>query len=241
MKKPRGVKKNFTWSYTRATEFDKCPLAYNLTVNRKEFELPKPPSNAALRRGIEIHQGAEEYVGGYIEMPEALSKFRLQFETLKDNEHTVTEENWWFDRDWKRIRYQDWDNVWLMIKADAHLLMPDVSDRDKTLDVLLLIDYKTGNQYTSHIQQSELYAIAGMSVYGKAITRVESELWYLDSGDVLCFEYDIEFLEEQKEVWIKKMNRIEKVKLFEPSPSAKSCKWCNFHQRKGGPCKHGVY
>ena len=145
-KKPKGVNKRFTWSYSRWNLFDKCKTAFNMYVHRKDFNLPPFKTNPAMERGNAIHAKAEQYVKGNIKgVPKELSCFKAEFNNLKKHK-AVAEQDWWFDNKWNQIEYQDWNNVWLIAKSDAHLTLDDTA---------IVIDYKTGKVYDTHEQQAE--------------------------------------------------------------------------------------
>lgn len=229
-KRPRGTRKRFTWSYTRFSTYKSCPMKYNMNIHRKEFGFPAPVYGRAAERGVEIHKKAEEFVKGNIKgMPKELSKFNVEFNALK-KQNAITEEDWWFDRDWNRIPHLDWNNVWLMVKADAHVLIDDI---------LVLVDYKTGRFYPSHSKQAELYGVAGACIYD-TVEAVEAEFWYLDHARNEIFEFEMDNLYSLKDMWSTVAHEMETRKSFEPTPSEEACKWCDFHYQKGGPCDAGI-
>ena len=230
-------KKHFSWSYSKWKSFSECKRKYMLMTYKKEFNLPAQIGDTYnLDRGIAIHKEAEGYVKGEITgLPKSLSKFKPEFLSLL-KQKSIAEDDWWMDRNWKRIPKFDWDNLWIIIKVDAHGLV----DQKKRLR---MVDYKTGREYPSHEDQAEIYAAAGYCIY-ETIEEVRTEFWYIDQDKTTPFFYhsgepeDLEGNElyKLKYKWTVNGIELEDTTLFEPNPAFWTCKFCNANQIYGGPC-----
>lgn len=216
------MKQITSWSYSRYSQYNKCPLAAKL----KFVDKLKEPSSPAMERGNMIHELAEAYTkGSQKEIPTELRLFKDQFETLRNSKPQV-EQTWAFTSEWNQTTWDDWNNCWLRIKTDATCL------DEQTLYV---IDHKTGKKRDGYDEQLSLYALGGMMVYPH-IKEVNTQLWFLDSGDVVEKTYAIK---EQKVLfkdWNKKVQPMLNDTRFAPKPG-NHCRWCHFRKSNGGPCK----
>ena len=217
-KKPANVNKRFTWSYSRYNLFNKCKTAFNMYVHRKDFKLPAFKTNPAMERGNMIHKKAEEYVKGNITgVPKEMQCFSAEFKNLVKHK-AVAEQDWWINDKWEQVDYLDWNNVWLMVKSDAHVIMDDSA---------IIIDYKTGKVYDSHEKQAELYAVAALSIFD-SVESVETEFWYLDQQEISPYYYEKPDLIYYRELWDERAVEMQQQKTFDPSPSFTNCNWCEF-------------
>lgn len=233
----KGAKRDYTkaagrlpkaWSYTRYSVGSKCLLKYALKFIHKL----KEPDSYALERGTEVHAQGEGYLKGTIHgVPDAYHVFSDEMKAIK-SAGAIAEESWTLTKTWQPTQWDDWDNAWLRAKIDVHLI------DGKTLDV---IDFKTGRQRDEHEEQTELYALTGFCVYPKVQT-IDTEFWYVDSGDVGDFSYKRSQLRGLKAKWRKRIKPILEAKVFPPQPSEEGCKWCPFRSDKklrngeAGPC-----
>jgi len=148
----KTFKKITSWSYSRYSQYSKCPASAKYKFIDK---LPEPPS-PAMARGDDIHKLAEAYAKGKLKtLPEELKQFEDQFKILKDSNPEV-EVTWAFTADWNQTKWDDWNNCKVRIKVDAACL-------DGT--TVYVIDHKTGKLRDGYDEQLSLYAGAATLVY----------------------------------------------------------------------------
>lgn len=215
------------WSYSRLNDYQQCPLRAKL----KYVDRLKEPGSAAMDRGGLIHESAAAYIRGELRcLPKDLSLFRKEFKVLRElNKVTplAIESQWAFTSKWSVC---DWfgKEAWCRMVID--LATPPV------MDVLSIVDYKTGrNRFADQRPQLELYAIGGFLRYPKAKV-VHPEFWYTDQGEVEEDEFHRKDLEKLLAKWAKATKPMLSDKTFAPRPSG-SCRWCHFSAAKAGPCK----
>lgn len=215
-------KKITAWSYSRYACYTECPAKAKYKFIDKLFE----PGNAAMDRGNVIHKLAENYTKGEIKkLPKELQRFKDQFTELRKSK-TRVEEMWCFRNDWSETVWNDWNGVWARIKTDASCI-------DDT--TLYVIDHKTGKMRDGYGEQLSLYAVGGFLKFPH-IKTVNTQMWFLDSGDVVEKEYQASELKPLQEGWNKKVKSMLNDTRFAPKPG-NACRWCHFSKSKGGPCK----
>lgn len=211
-----------TWSYSRISTYEKCPLKYQCQYIDK---LPRGEPSKALARGNRIHSLAEDYLNGLSEtVPDDLKKVSKPLERLKKLE-AVAEEWWHFHDDW--VPSDDW--AWLVIKSDAYCF-----PSDRTLEVT---DFKTGKTYPEHRDQLHLYATGALSLF-PGVEKVCARALYTDQGSAIDFEWGRKDLKIMHNNWKSRSSRIEKAKTFPPRPN-RFCRWCDYNAANGGPCNEG--
>lgn len=211
-----------SWSYSRFSVYEKCPAK----AKYKFIDKLPDPGNEAMERGNLIHKLAEQYVKGEVKkLPPELSRFKDEFKELKKSKPMV-EESWSFTKDWKQTTWNDWANCAVRIKVDAACL-------DK--ETLYVIDHKTGKKREGYSDQLSLYALAGALIF-PAVKKISTQLWFLDSGEVVADEYNAAETPELQKEWDRKVKPMLNDKRFVPKPSHE-CRWCPFSKSKGGPCK----
>lgn len=220
------------WSYSRWADHAECPRRARLK------HLDKVPESAekspALVRGDTIHKLAEKYVKGEVaRLPAELKSFTDEFKTLRKIKATA-EGKWGLTLKWEPSDFFDWDRTWLRVVLDAH--HPVGTDRVK------VIDYKTGKVYGTNAEQLELYALAGFAHYPD-VKVVETELWYLDQGEILPADEDartftIKQVPKLQKKWRERVIPLLRDKKFVPRPGP-HCHRCAYSKKKGGPCEFG--
>lgn len=229
-----------SWSFSRYSDYRKCPLAFKL----KHLDKIAEPKNDAMMRGNLIHKMAEDYIkgAGGPKVPNELLAFADVFKSLRKlyksrTAGIVVEDDWAFTNAWDRTTWNDWVGCWVRIKLDC------AGNEDP--DVLHIRDWKTGKyreeQNEEYVEQLELYALAGLLLHPH-VKEVRPELIYLDVpmvyppvGRELVFtRADIEPL---KKLWAKRTKAMFTDKRFAPKPNDK-CRFCFYGQAgiaKGGP------
>lgn len=236
-KPTKPLPKVTSWSFTRYSDYNKCPAFFRY----KHLEKISEPGNDAMQRGSDIHKLAENYTKGIVKkLPEELALFAEEFAALKKQKIKIVEDTWAFKADWSETVWNDWAGCWLRIKMDAAYVNVEHM-------ALVPIDHKTGKcrdeEHAKYLEQLELYAIGGLLKYPE-VKVVSPRLWYLDHGIVYPDpeEHEIEFVRADlpglQKKWEKKVIPIFKDTTFKPTPSDSACRWCYFGQSgkaKGGP------
>lgn len=209
-----------TWSYSRVSKFEKCPLDYKLHyLDKVRYDAPKAP---ALLRGSMVHKLAEDYLTGKItELPKELRKCSSLFNTLMKNQ-TTSEQKWHLHENWKMA--DNWS--WLIVIADA-VYFPKPKHA-------VVVDFKTGKAYPNHRDQLHLYAAATLHRFPH-INRVRAKAAYLDKGEYANFEWSRKDLTHMTNCWRSRIRRVDNAKNFDPKPNF-FCKWCDHHVSKYGKC-----
>lgn len=243
-KKVVPIKKITAWSFSRYSDYKRCPLMAKL----KHVDKIKEPGNPAMQRGADVHTLAEKYIKGQIRtLPAELKLFKTEFAMLrkqykKSINGMVVEDDWAFTKDWGESVWNDWINCWLRIKLDcAHHL---------DADTLSITDWKTGkfreDMNEEYVEQLELYALAALLLHDH-IQKAMPRLVYLDQGliypkgdeQMIFTRADIPKL---KKLWEKRVKAMMNDTVFSPRPNDK-CRFCFYGQsgiKKGGPnkCKY---
>ena len=229
-----------SWSYSRLLDFEACPLMAKLKIIDKipEPERPLPPGKTehANDRGTRIHDAAERFVRGGVELIPELKSFSAEFHDLRNKyEHGMVslEGEWAVNKDWEPVAWGDKD-AWARIKLDAFVRL------SKTHAVV--IDYKTGKKFGNeikHAEQTQLYQLAAFLRYPELET-IDVELWYTDQDDLTHMKYTrsqgMRFFQNFNQRGIAMTSAEE----FPPSPNVFACKWCPYGPRGTGDCDKGV-
>jgi CRISPR/Cas system-associated exonuclease Cas4 (RecB family) len=222
---PTPVKQCITaWSYSRWKDYESCPAK----AKYKHVDKLKEPGSAAMDRGSMIHKLAENYVKDKkLSLYPELASFSEEFQALRQ-QRALCEQDLAFDSNWAPV---DWmaRNAWLRVKMDVSVLL-------KT--ELRVIDYKTGKKNPEHVVQLSLYAMAGFIVETSAKVA-NSELWYLDVGELVEAQFNRSQLSSLKENWVAKTQPMLSDTEFNPTPSPSSCRYCHFRKSNHGPCNFG--
>lgn len=229
-----------TWSYSRLVDFEQCKLRAKLKyIDRiPEPARPLPPGKTehANDRGTRIHDAAERFVRGGVELISELKAFSTEFHDLRNKyEHGMVslEGEWAINKDWEPVAWGDRD-AWARIKLDAFVRL------SKTHAVV--IDYKTGKKFGNeikHAEQTQLYQLAAFLRYPELET-IDVELWYTDQDDLTHTKYTraqgMRFFQNFNQRGIAMTSAEE----FPPSPNVFACKWCPYGPRGTGDCDKGV-
>lgn len=228
------------WSYSRLVDFEQCKLRAKLKyIDRiPEPARPLPPGKTehANDRGTRIHDAAERFVRGGVELIPELKSFSTELHDLRNKyEHGMVslEGEWAVNKDWEPVAWGDRD-AWARIKLDAFVRL------SKTHAVV--IDYKTGKKFGNeikHAEQTQLYQLAAFLRYPELET-IDVELWYTDQDDLTHMKYTraqgMRFFQNFNQRGIAMTSAEE----FPPSSNVFACKWCPYGPRGTGDCDKGV-
>lgn len=222
-------------SFSRVYDFERCAAKARFKyVDR----IPEPP-NPYSERGIAVHKNHEQFVKGETDeiLPD-LEKFRPEMVSLRERYkagHVEIEEEWAFDRDWKKRDWRDYENVRMRMKLDAMVhLSPTLG---------LVIDVKTGRRFGNeikHAEQGQLYAGAAFLRYPTK-ERVLVEMHYVDQKDddrLSQVEYSPQFGAKAIVSFEKRLDKMIAATVFPPRPNILNCRYCSYGRHKGnGHCK----
>lgn len=237
------IKQFTSWSFSRYSDYKQCPLKAKL----KHLDKINEPKNAAMERGAQVHNLAEDYLKGKVaKLAPELKLFSKEFAQLRDlykrrRLPMVVEDTWAFTADWTQTRWDDWVGCWVRIKLDCAHQVED--------DVMVVTDWKTGKfraeLHEEYIEQLELYALASLLLHPH-LRAVMPYLAYTDEGKVYPDGEPIVFdrgdISGLKALWGRRVKPMMQDRIFAPRPNNK-CRWCWYGQSKkseGGPglCKY---
>lgn len=217
------------WSWSRLDTYEQCPARFKYKFISK---LPDPP-NEAMKRGSEVHAIGEKYMKMGGRVPKEFSLVKDHMKTLRKDgakNTLIVEGSYGFTSDWEPTEWFAKD-TWLRCKVDVACIYNGTS--------ALAVDYKTGQfRGDRNFEQLELYAIP-LFLTNPMLQTVRTQLWYVDSGNVLSdakYSYTREFVPGAIKKWTKRAMPMFKDRRFTPNPSDK-CRWCPFSKSNSGPCK----
>lgn len=224
-------------SFSRLQDFEKCrylaKLKYVDRIPEPERPLPPGKTEHANDRGSRIHEAAEAYVRGGVELIEELSSFKTDFDELRElfaKGIVSLEGEWAVNREWAPVAWKS-NDAWCRMKLDAFVRTNQHTAR--------VIDYKTGRKVgneVKHTEQGQIYQLSAFMRYPD-LEDVTVEFWYTDQNDKDVKRYTrtqgVMYLEK----YDKRLAAMTECTDFKPNPNAYSCKWCPY---KGNACEHGI-
>lgn len=241
MLKPASQLKPLTsWSYSRYSSYQQCPLKFRLQYLDKLLE----PKSAAMERGTTIHGLAENYLKGVGrtvpgELVYAADELkRLRAKRKKDPQSVIVEDTWAFKKDWSGTLWNDWTGCYLRVKIDvAELTGTEVT----------ITDVKTGkhrpDNKKDYLEQLHLYGTATLAVFSHVPElTVKARLVYVDAATTFPAPGEEEVYTQKdlpalKKDWEKRVKPMFADKRFAPRPN-QWCKWCHYRKDNGGPCSY---
>lgn len=248
----RPLKVLTSWSFSRYSDYQTCPLKAKL----KHLDKLKEPSSAPMERGAAIAKLCEAYVKGHDEqgnkvstkLPEELKGFAPEFRLLRKRyakaaqKEVIVEDTWAFRKDWTKTTWDDWNGCWLRVKLD-------VATFEDGGETILVTDWKTGKyrpeEVEKYAEQLELYALAGLILHPHVKT-VKARLGFLDH-DVFHpaaedtkerdrFTFTQADVPRLKAEWLRRVLPMMSDTVFAPRPN----RWCSFcHFRKSNTLARG--
>jgi CRISPR/Cas system-associated exonuclease Cas4 (RecB family) len=217
------VGKITAWSYSRWSDYEKCPLLAKF----KHVDRIKEPENEAMKGGLKAHDSLADFLAGKIELPEVGNRFATLLMQLRELE-PLHDQEWGFTNQWRPTGWFD-KNCWFRSKLDSAVVYDD-----HTADV---VDFKTGKESPTHAGQAELYAISILVRY-REVSHVIARFWYLDTGAESVFRYSRNDLDELIKKWEDRVQPMLNDTIFAPRPG-KHCKYCFYAKSNNGNCKFG--
>lgn len=224
-------------SFSRLTDFEKCKhlakLKYVDRIPEPERPLPAGKTEHANDRGTRVHNAAELFVQGGVELIDELKSFEEEFLELRDlfeQKLVSLEGEWAVDRDWNPVAWKS-STAWCRMKLDAMVRTSENTAR--------VIDYKTGKRFgneVKHTEQGQVYQLATFLRFPE-LDHVTVEFWYTDLGEKDVKEYSRVQGTAYFDKYDRRFSAVTECEEFKPNPNAFSCKWCPY---KGNACEYGL-
>jgi hypothetical protein len=226
------------WSHSRLTVFEQCKFRAKLQFLDRIPEPPRPlkpgQTEHANERGERIHNAAEFYVKGGVELIPELGKFKAEMGKLRELYKlglVSLEKEWAFDREWSPVAWMS-STAWVRIKPDATV--------QATPKHAIVIDYKTGKRFGNEIKHSEqmnLY-IVGMFLRNPELETARVELWYLDLDELHGMNFTRAQALRFMSGFTSRGEKMTTTEDFPPSPNKFNCKWCPYKPTENGGTGH---
>jgi hypothetical protein len=234
------VAKYKSWSWTRWSDWDRCPA---FAKYKHIDKLPEPKSSAMLR-GAAVAEAGEKFLKKEVaKLAPELKPVAKEFGRLRNIRGLIVESQWGFTAEWEPVGYYDWDKCKLRSKIDVGYIENNV---------LEFTDNKTGKynerDKDKYELQLDLYCAAGIAQY-PTLKGVRPRLLYTDLGmqypaqPVLVTA--VQARRKQKE-WNKRFAPMLAERRWAPRPGF-YCQWCPFSKnfvdkvsgkKMPGPCKY---
>ena len=213
-------------SFSGMQTYDQCPSSFNRKyILKEEVDQGTGGASPAMLRGSRIHKGCEDYLLDVGELPEEAEKFSMFFHALKHQRQARPEVKFAFNLDWEPTKFSDKET------AQVRGILDIIHDDDGTCYVTEL---KTGKKYQEHALQRSLYGLAGGLLYPECeIITVQTV--YLDSGDVVPTVFHSDQLATYQWTGQRLINKCQPPQEYPQRPSWK-CRFCDYHEDKGGKC-----
>lgn len=231
-------------SYSRINIFSQCRRRAKLAFIDKIKEPDRGPPPKGMKewandRGSRIHDEAEQYVKGEIDViPKECKDFKHELNKLRalyEQKMVITEETWFFDKEWIPIDGETYEDIALRIICDVTVFLDDTTG--------VIIDYKSGRKFgneVSHAQQLQLYQLAAFMKYPE-LEVIHAEIYYFDQNELTSMTFrrsqGIRFFKS----WDDKFDKMLTCQSFPPNANIYSCKWCPYRQDRSGDCSFGVF
>lgn len=232
-----------TWSFSRLSTFEQCKLRAKLSYIDRIPEPPRPlpagKTEHANDRGTRIHEAAELYVKGGVELLPELQAFQSELDELRTRYaagKVSLEGDWAFTQDWIPTAWNSSD-AWLRMKLDAFVHLTPTHG--------VVIDYKTGRKHGNeikHAEQGQLYQLGAFMRYPELET-IDVEFWYTDQDEISQVSYPkpqgIRFYTP----FTKRGLALTENDEWQANPNYYSCRWCPYKPVAlggSGHCDKGV-
>ena len=210
-------------SYSGLSLYKRCPRAWKhvyIDGNRSA------PAKAAMR-GTRLHEALEQYFNGGLwpESNETLRPWKAFMYDLATLFPTA-EEQVAVTHDWEPTSFDD---------PAANLRGAfDLSHFHE--GTLYVLDWKSGQQYSTHVDQANMYAVLGRAVHSN-VREVSVSMVYLDTPKVINeWRYEPTKLDDLEAGIEDQVLIVRSDEEYLPTPSHSGCKWCDLSWRRGGSC-----
>jgi hypothetical protein len=178
-------------------------------------------------RGTRLHEALEQYFNGGLwpESNETLRPWKAFMYDLATLFPTA-EEQVAVTHDWEPTSFDD---------PTANLRGAfDLSHFHE--GTLYVLDWKSGQQYSTHVDQANMYAVLGRAVHSN-VREVSVSMVYLDTPKVINeWRYEPTKLDDLEGSIEEQVLIVRSDEEYLPTPSHSGCKWCDLSWRRGGSC-----
>lgn len=208
-------------------------MKYVDRIPEPERPLPAGKTEHANDRGTRIHENAEYFIKGNVELLKELFSFREELEELRrlHAEGAVTlEGEWAVNQDWSPVAWGSAD-AWCRMKLDAFVRTSPTTAR--------VIDFKTGKKFGNeikHAEQGQLYQLATFLRFPE-LEHIVVEFWYTDQEERTIHNYNRTQGTSYFDKYNNRFMAMTTCTEFPANPNAFSCKWCPY---KGNACEYGI-
>lgn len=228
---------NFSFSYSKWTLWNKCPLAFKLQNIDKVDTGPTPP---ALVEGRQIHDEIGNYIAGKSDTPpdrlqNHFSIFAGQLRHMagsrQNDVQIIVEQQMAFDVAKLPVRWFG--------KNARYRFIWDAAVVDHAAKAVTAVDWKTGKPYGSYDDQMEIFSVPAFWTFPEVETFT-GYLMYLDSG-VVSEPYTYTREQFERSVWPgweAEIAKFEADTTFAPTPSKDACRFCEFGSKNLGICQY---
>lgn len=216
--------KYISWSYSRLSDFRKCPLMFE-----HKYVLKTVPfvGNKYTEEGNRVHKVLENRVGGNVPLQGADLKYEAMAASIQRAPGTTyVERNITLDHNLNPCGDKDWDNAWVRIKIDVLQLLGENAWAG---------DYKTGKP-TLDEDQLKLTAAGVFQTFSEVQRVTATYLWLQhDAQDTRVYTRD-----QNAEIWESFMPDVREMQAsyvtgsFAAKPSNFNCGYCEIN--KAGRC-----
>jgi hypothetical protein len=210
----------YTWSYSSATTFEKCPKQYYHLYVAKDIK--QDPNQKHFLYGNAVHKAAEEYVRDGVPLPEKFKEFQSIIDKLLEipgEKHC--ELRLGLTKTLEPCGFFD-DNVWWRGAVDLMIL-----DKDKKLATI--IDYKTGK--SSEYADTKQLGLLSLAIFKHfpEVEKIKAGLIFLVCKDIIKQEYNNTNISDIFAEWsrlIQRMDTAYDTEVFNPIPNFACKKFC---------------
>ena len=217
-----------TVSFSGMQLYEGCPSAFERRYILKE-ELPKGKPHPAMARGLTIHEGVENYLGGAeCQIPDEAVSFEGLLESLRDERDVKCECKFALTEDWEVVPFTD-------PRAMVRGVLDGLYAHEGVVHVW---EWKTGRWYAEHALQRSLYALAGLALYPYC-NDVIVQTVYFDQAKMEALEVNRDYTAAHKRVWKQRADAPQPPQVYKQTPNwkcNKAKKYCDYHVKSGGTC-----
>jgi hypothetical protein len=226
---PTLAPKRFTaWSMSRLNDYRQCPAK----AKYKHLDRLPEPSAPAMQRGSDIHAAAAAAImqPARAKLAPELARFKDEFKGVRQvvAEYKQTELQWSFSSAWALLPTFFDPATWVRMVLDLRYVIQPGKVK--------VVDHKTGKIYEKNREQNKLYALGEFKAHPDTEV-VETELWYLDQGEIVKDVYERKEVPALLKYWDTQSRPLMRATAFPPTPSS-LCSWCAYSRAKGGPCEY---
>jgi hypothetical protein len=243
----------FRWSFSQWENYNSCPQRWKF---KSVMKLPSAPPGPAAARGLDMHDRAERYIKGEIDLETAVNgdpsmrfgdkkpavidrKYIPILDAYKNhpNGDRGTERKMAFDSEWYVCAPTSKFASCIAV-LDAYRYGGERGSADENNKVLRIGEWKSGSPKDTHGDQRKLYAMFGLRMW--LAYSVEVTTYYLeDTAPPVKLTVKAGDMDKLKGIWQPRIDLMQRDQMCAPRPGI-HCNWCDYAKKKGGPCAFGA-